>query len=68
MQAIIPNETREQYISRCIPILIQQGMASSVDQAYDACNMYYAENAHTQEEINYTNIINNISFNGNSNR
>lgn len=62
MPAIMPNETREQYISRCIPIVIQEGTASNVDQAYVICDTTYSQQAQNTGQINYTDIINNISF------
>lgn len=36
-----PNETEEQFIERCIPIVINDGTAQSPEQAYAVCSSMY---------------------------
>lgn len=38
-----PNETEEQFIERCIPIVIQDGTAQSPEQAYAVCSSMYEQ-------------------------
>lgn len=37
------DESREDFVSRCIPIVLEEGTASSNDQAVAICNSLYEE-------------------------
>jgi hypothetical protein len=48
-----PNESREDFVSRCIPVVINEGTARNVGQAYAICISFYErENKELKSEEN----------------
>jgi hypothetical protein len=46
------NETQEEFINRCIPIVINDGAAQSPEQAYAICVNMYEHNDKIIEILN----------------
>jgi len=46
------NETQEQFIERCIPIVINEGTANNPEQAYAICVNMFERNAKLVEILN----------------
>ena len=46
------NETEQEFVSRCIPMVINDGTAQSPEQAYAICQSMYEHNAKMVEILN----------------
>jgi hypothetical protein len=46
------NETEQEFVSRCIPIVINEGTAQSTEQAFAICQSMYERNSKMVEILN----------------
>jgi len=46
------NETEQEFVSRCIPMVINEGTASNPEQAYVICMSMFEHNAKMVEILN----------------
>jgi len=57
------NEPREEFISRCIPIVINDGTAETPEQAYAVCVSMYNEGKMQEFLTRLNDAIGNIEIN-----